>query len=193
MEKNISKDEGGLLLKLARESIQQEFDKHDDDFSSIIPEACQSVFKQNRGVFVSLHQNGELKGCIGTIEPVKSIFEGVIDNAKHAAFHDTRFKSLSFNELKDTKIEVSILTRPEKVEYKDGVDLIRKIRPGLDGVIIKKGSYSATFLPQVWKQLKKPESFLRQLCLKAGLPPDEWKTGSLVVSTYQVQLFEEKD
>jgi AmmeMemoRadiSam system protein A len=193
MKKNISEDEGRLLLKLARESIHQEFDKHDDDFSSIIREACQDVFKQNRGVFVSLHQNGELKGCIGTIEPVTSLLEGVIDNAKHAAFHDTRFKPLSFKDLEDTKIEVSVLTRPEKIEYKDGMDLIGKIRPDLDGVIIKKGSHSATFLPQVWKQLKKPENFLQQLCLKAGLQPDEWKTGSLVVSTYQVQLFEENE
>jgi len=122
---------------------------------------------------------------------VKSLYEGVIDNAKLAAFHDTRFKPLSFEELKDIKIEVSILTCPEKLEYKGGRDLIGKIRPDIDGVIIRKNSCSATFLPQVWKQLKNPENFLRQLCMKAGLPQDEWKTGDLIVSTYQVQFFEE--
>ncbi len=193
MEKSISKDGGRLLLKLARKSILQEFEKNKDELLSIIPESFRDILLQNRGVFVSLHKKGELKGCIGIIEPVKSIAEGVMDNAKHAAFHDTRFNPLSLEELKDTKIEVSILTCPEKVEYKDGKDLISKIRPDIDGVIIRKNSRSATFLPQVWQQLKNPESFLRQLCMKAGLPPDEWKTGNLIVSTYQVQLFAEND
>ncbi len=193
MEKNISKEEGGLLLKLARKSIHHELDKHDDAFPSMVPELCKDVFNQKRGVFVSLHKKGRLRGCIGNIEPVKSVLEGIIDNAKHAAFHDTRFNPLSVEDLRDTKIEISILTRPEKVEYNNGTDLIRKIKPDIDGVIIKKKSYSATFLPQVWKQLKNPESFLSQLCIKAGLPSEEWKTGSLTVLTYQIQMFEEKD
>jgi len=190
--KYISEDDGRLLLKLAREGILQEFEKNGNDLISMIPEESKDSLKQNRGVFVSLHQNGGLKGCIGIIEPVKPLCEGVIDNAKHAAFHDTRFIPLSFEDLKDTKIEVSILTSPENLEYRDGRDLINKIRPDIDGVIIRKNTHSATFLPQVWKQLKNPESFLRQLCMKAGLGPDEWKTGDLHVSTYQVQLFEEK-
>ena len=191
MKKDISEDDGSLLLKLARKSILQEFNKKKDKLISIIPDASMKIIGEHRGVFVSLHKKGNLKGCIGIIEPVKPLFEGVIENAKHAAFHDTRFNPLSFEELRDTKIEVSILTCPEKVEYKDGSDLIRKIRPDIDGVIIKKDYHSATFLPQVWKQLGSPESFLRQLCMKAGLPPDEWKTGNLIVSTYQVQFFEE--
>jgi len=191
MEKNMSEDEGRLLLKLARKSIVQEFDNNKDELFSTIPESSQDILSQNRGVFVTLYRNGGLRGCIGIIEPVKSLYEGVIDNAKLAAFHDTRFKPLSFEELKDIKIEVSILTCPEKLEYKGGRDLIGKIRPDIDGVIIRKNSCSATFLPQVWKQLKNPENFLRQLCMKAGLPQDEWKTGDLIVSTYQVQFFEE--
>lgn len=193
MVKSLSKDEGDFLLKLARKCIIQEFDKQNDEFSSIVPESYKKMFNENRGVFVSLHKKGELKGCIGTIEPVKSILAGVIDNAKHAAFHDTRFGPISFEELKDTKIEISILTCPEKIEYKDEKDLIAKIRPDIDGVIIKKKFHSATFLPQVWKQLKKSEDFLQQLCMKAGLAPDEWKTADLTVSTYQVQVFEDKD
>lgn len=191
MEKNMSEEEGRLLLKFARKSIVQEFDNNKDELLSTIPESSQDILSQNRGVFVTLYRNGGLRGCIGIIEPVKSLYEGVIDNAKLAAFHDTRFKPLSFEELKDIKIEVSILTCPKKLEYKEGRDLIGKIRPDIDGVIIRKNSCSATFLPQVWKQLKNPENFLRQLCMKAGLPQDEWKTGDLIVSTYQVQFFEE--
>jgi len=191
MGKNISKDEGRLLLRIARESILKEFGKNLDMPVSIIPDTSRDILTESRGVFVSLHKKGNLKGCIGTIEPAKPLFEGVIDNAKHAAFHDTRFNPLTFEDFLDTKIEVSILTCPEKVEYKDGWDLISKIRPDIDGVIIRKKSRSATFLPQVWKQLKNPENFLGQLCLKAGLPSDEWKTGDLSILTYQVQLFEE--
>jgi len=192
MGKNISKDEGQLLLRIARDSILKEFEKNHDESVSIIPDTSRDILMESRGVFVSLHTKGNLKGCIGTIEPIKSLFEGVIDNAKHAAFHDTRFNPLTFEEFLDTKIEVSILTCPEKLEYKNGWDLISQIRPDIDGVIIRKNSRSATFLPQVWKQLKNHETFLGQLCLKAGLPLDEWKIGNLDVSTYQVQLFEEE-
>ncbi|OGR22364.1 MAG: AMMECR1 domain-containing protein [Desulfobacterales bacterium RIFOXYA12_FULL_46_15] len=193
MKKDISEDDGSLLLKLARKSILQEFNKKKDKLISIIPDASMKIIGEHRGVFVSLHKKGNLKGCIGIIEPVKPLFEGVIENAKHAAFHDTRFAPLSFEEFEDTKVEISVLTIPERIEYKDDRGLISKIRPGIDGVIIKKKSHSATFLPQVWKQLKEPENFLTQLCMKAGLPYSEWKTGSLIVSTYQVQVFEEKN
>lgn len=192
-QKDISEDDGRLLLKLARKSILQEFSKKKDELISIIPDASMEILGENHGVFVSLHKKGNLKGCIGVIEPVKPLFEGVIENAKHAAFHDTRFDPLSFEEMEDTKIEVSVLTCPERIEYKDGGELISKIKPGIDGVIIKKKFHSATFLPQVWRQLKDPENFLTQLCMKAGLPYSEWKTGSLIVSTYQVQVFEEKE
>jgi AmmeMemoRadiSam system protein A len=191
MVKKISEDEGRLLLKLARKSILQEFDNNRNELLSSIPQLYQDFLNQNRGVFVSLHQKGELRGCIGIIEPLKSLYQGTIDNAKHAAFHDTRFRPLSLEELDDIKIEVSILSCPEQLEYKEAKDLISKIRPDIDGVIIRKNNHSATFLPQVWKQLKNPERFLRQLCMKAGLPPDEWKMGDLIVSTYQVQFFEE--
>jgi len=191
MAKNISEDEGNALLALARTSIFQGFDQCRDKIPSMIPDPSQEVLRQARGVFVSLHLKGRLKGCIGIIEPEKPLYEGVIDNAKHAAFHDSRFKPLSFEEFKDIKIEVSVLTCPEKIEYTDGRDLAGKIRPGIDGVIIRKNSCSATFLPQVWKQLKDPRHFLQQLCMKAGLSPDEWERGGLTVSTYQVQAFEE--
>nr|NJM01436.1 AmmeMemoRadiSam system protein A [Desulfobacula sp.] len=192
MAKNISEEGGRFLLALARTSILQEFDKHEGGLLSTIPDPSQEFLRQYRGVFVSLHQKGNLKGCIGIIEPEKPLYEGVIDNAKHAAFHDSRFRPLSLEEFKDVKIEVSILTCPETIEYKDGKDLAAKIRPDIDGVIIRKNSRSATFLPQVWKQVKDPDRFLQQLCLKAGLLPDEWERGGLIVSTYQVQAFEEE-
>jgi len=89
-------------------------------------------------------------------------------------------------------IEVSILTEPKLLEYRDSSDLLSKLRVNVDGVIIRKGSASATFLPQVWEQLPKPEEFLAHLCMKAGLPANTWKKGALKVKTYQVQYFDEE-
>ncbi len=188
----LSKKDGQILLKLAREKILMEFGGDDQKLFSLETSASPVILKENRGVFVSLHKKGELRGCIGNIEPVKTVWEGVMDNARHAAFHDSRFKPMSVDELKDTIIEVSILTPPEEVAYKDSDDLISKLKPGIDGVIIKKNYQSATFLPQVWEQLKSPDIFLRQLCMKAGFSPDEWESGNLIVSKYQVQVFEEE-
>jgi AmmeMemoRadiSam system protein A len=118
--------------------------------------------------------------------------DGVKRNAVNAAFHDPRFPSLSAAELERTEIEVSILTEPLPLEYRDWRDLVQKLRVNADGVIIRKGHTSATFLPQVWEQLPQPEDFLAHLCLKAGLLRDAWKSSELEVLTYQVQYFEER-
>jgi uncharacterized protein len=191
MIKKISKTEGKLLLKLARQSILSEFEKNENKLKSLEEKASYWMLVENRGTFVTLHKNQRLRGCIGNIDPVKNIFKGIKDNARHAAFSDTRFSPLSHEELCDTTIEVSILTKPEKLDYKNANDLIQKLNPDIDGVILKKGHKSATFLPQVWAQLKDPEIFLAHLCSKAGLRADEWKSGDLTIATYQVQMFEE--
>ncbi len=191
MTKLISKNDGILLLELARQSILHEFKKQEKRLKTIKDKVSSPILKENRGTFVTLHKNRELRGCIGNIDPVKNIFKGIQDNAKHAAFDDTRFTPLTHEELEQTNIEISILTRPEKIEYTDSNDLIAKLSPGIDGVIIQKGYNSATFLPQVWDQLQDPKIFLTHLCTKAGLPSNEWESGKLDVSIYQVQLFEE--
>ncbi len=190
MIKKISKNDGLLLLKLARQSILHKF-KKEHQLEFLKNKVSSWILKANRGTFVTLHKNNKLRGCIGNIDPVKDIFTGIEDNAKHAAFSDNRFTPLSFEELEETKIEISILTQPEIIDYSDYQDLIAKLKPGVDGVIIQKGSRSATFLPQVWEQLKSPETFLTHLCTKAGLLPDAWQTRDLEVLVYQVQLFEE--
>lgn len=193
MMKNISKQEGQLLLRLARECIKSIFDDKNNHLKEVEKQCTSPAMKENRGVFVTLHKDGNLRGCIGNIEPVKPLMECVLDNARHAAFNDSRFRPLSHDELKDTCIEISILTPPEKLDYTDGNDLLSKLRPNIDGVIIKKGYHRATFLPQVWSQLKDGREFLDHLCIKAGLPAEEWKAGKLEVSIYQVQCFEEDE
>jgi len=119
------------------------------------------------------------------------LIEGIKENSINAAFKDPRFHPLTKEEFDRIEIEISILTPPQELSYTDADDLLKKLRPGIDGVIIKKGFYEATFLPQVWDQLSEKEEFLSHLCLKAGLSPDSWKKEKLHVSTYQVQAFEE--
>ncbi len=191
MAENLSENDGRLLLMLARQSILNTFKNKDDRFEPLKSRVSEMVLGEKRGTFVTLHKNGQLRGCIGNIDPVKTIFNGIIDNACHAAFKDSRFKPVSEHELDAVQIEVSILTRPEKIEYENVQDLLSQLKPDIHGVIVGKGISSATFLPQVWQQLETPELFLSHLCAKAGLPSEEWKSGSLLIQVYQVQMFEE--
>ena len=196
MKKNnkiFTKQHGDLLVKLARKTLMDKFNNNLPDKELIELETAlkDPVFKQPRGTFVTLTIDGQLRGCIGTLTPSESALESVRRNAINAAFNDFRFNQLSPYELDKVNIEVSILTEPEPLIYKDKDDLISRLRVNIDGVIIKKGSASATFLPQVWKQLPNPEDFLSHLCSKAGLEPDIWKKDKLEVMTYQVQYFEE--
>jgi len=188
--KKISNEEGNFLLNLARETIKTELDKK--KIPPIEWENISDTFKENLGTFVTLTIGGNLRGCIGHIIPRETLVEGIKENAINAAFRDPRFPPLSKIEFEKIEIEVSILTYPEEILYKDANDLLNKLRPEIDGVIIKKGFYEATFLPQVWEQLPRKEEFLSHLCMKAGLPANSWKNEKLHVSTYQVQAFEEK-
>lgn len=191
MAQPLTAKEGKQLIVLARQKIMAELGLA-NELEEAVRNITSDVCMENCGTFVALYKNeGELKGCMGNIEPVKPLIKGVLDNASNAAFKDSRFSPLTTEELKDIFIEISILTEPEKLNYKDSDDLILKLRPVIDGVIIKKRHQNATFLPQVWQQLTLPEIFLSHLCMKAGLPSDEWKNGELTISTYQVQLFEE--
>lgn len=186
--------QGQLLVKLARDTILKELaGKSSDTEAGTSALAFQDErFQAHCGTFVTLKMQGQLRGCIGNLTPKESVLEGVKRNAVNAAFHDPRFSSLTAAELDRTAIEVSILTEPVPLEYQDSQDLIQKLRVNVDGVIIRKGHASATFLPQVWEQLPRPETFLKHLCMKAGLPADAWKNSELEVLTYQVQYFEEK-
>jgi len=188
----MDKEKGALLLKLARKTIADhlKIDTHTiNDHNDILSD---KLFSEHRGTFVTLTIDKQLRGCIGNLSAEKSIIEGVKDNAVNAAFHDPRFPPLSKNELPNIDIEISLLSEPEKLEYQNGEDLLEKLRPDIDGVIIRKGPYSSTFLPQVWEQLPDKKLFLEHLCQKAGLASDEWQRPGLEVMVYQVQYFEEE-
>lgn len=175
-----------LLLKLARESIRSYLEgKPAPRFS--IPESL--AVKQ--GAFVTLKIDGGLRGCIGHILPIEPLFKSVIDNAVNAAFHDPRFPPLSKDELKQVNIEVSVLSVPKSLPFKSPDDLLKKLRPKIDGVILKKGHAASTFLPQVWEDLPDKTDFLEHLSRKACLPKDAWKESEFQV--YQAEHFSEED
>jgi len=195
--KNISselnEEHGRILLDLARQTIMKKLGiKVDKNKADQLATALRDdQFKIHRGTFVTLNIDGDLRGCIGNLSDSDFVKDGVRKNAVNAAFHDPRFPALSKNELKKIEIEISILSEPKPLEYKNGADLIKKLKVNVDGVILRKDMAGATFLPQVWKQLPKPEEFLSHLCMKAGLPADAWKNSGLEVLVYQVQYFEE--
>lgn len=186
MSSGITRDQGKALLQAARSAIAGKL-----GIDLPAPDLDDALFRRNLGLFVTLHIRGQLRGCIGTIEPVKSLAEGVRENAVFAAFQDTRFTPLTRDEFERIDIEVSVLTVPEPLAYEGAADLAAKLTPHQDGVVLKKGGARATFLPQVWEQLPEPDTFLAQLCSKAGLAADEWKKGGLEISTYKVAAFSE--
>jgi AmmeMemoRadiSam system protein A len=187
---SLNEEQGQILVKLARQTIEERLDKRS---IKVDPDTMMdSAFKDNRGTFVTLTINKQLRGCIGNLDSKDSIMDGIERNAINAAFRDPRFPPLKADELNRVDIEVSILTEPQPLEYRDSKDLLSKLRVNVDGVILRKGSASATFLPQVWEQLPQPEKFLSHLCTKAGLPADTWRKGNLDILTYQVQYFEEE-
>jgi len=191
---SFTEKQGQLLVKLARKTIMKKLAGKSPDFGSnaMAPGLQDESFQAHCGTFVTLKIQGQLRGCIGNLTSTESVLEGVKRNAVNAAFHDPRISSLSAAELDRTEIEVSILTEPLPLGYRNVPDLIQKLRVNVDGVIIRKSHTSATFLPQVWEQLPRPQEFLTHLCIKAGLPSDAWKSSELEVLTYQVQNFEEK-
>ncbi|MFZ5774759.1 MAG: AmmeMemoRadiSam system protein A [Thermodesulfobacteriota bacterium] len=190
---SIAAQEGEALLWLVRHTIAQALGvpipPQPAGFKELLD--GQSL-RARQGTFVTLERQGELRGCIGNLVSDDSIVEGVRRNALSAAFHDTRFRPLAADEYAEITVSVSVLTQPSPLAYADGDDLITRLRPGIDGVILRQGSYGATFLPQVWEQLPDPAEFLGHLCRKAMLPASAWRSGDLEVSIYQVQYFSEK-
>jgi len=180
-----------ILPEIARMAIADAFGARNltsDALSRLIAEYPELAEK--RAVFVTLKKNGALRGCIGSILPVRPLIEDVIENARAAAFRDSRFPPLRPEELEEVTVEISLLTVPQPLPYADVEDLRRKIRPGVDGVIIRIDGRQATFLPSVWEQLPDFDRFFTHLCMKAGLPGDCLRMHPEVL-VYQAEKIEE--
>ena len=181
MDKPLTKDQEQTLLRLARHAISHYLKKG----KPATIKTKDETLKQKRGAFVSLKVKGHLRGCIGYPIPYKSLTETIIDAAIAAATHDFRFPSLEQKELPMTKIEISVLSRPEPVED------ISEIEVGKHGIIITKGHSRGLLLPQVpveWNWDR--ETFLSHGCMKAGLEEDAWKK-DVQIEIFQAQVFSE--
>ena len=188
----LNAEQGGLLLRLARHTLEAEFGRRKRTAAPEIPN--DPIFQEHRGVFISLIKRDQLRGCIGSLLGIEPLADAVRRHTVNAAFSDRRFPMLSADELPDVRIEISVLTAPHQLAYTDGEDLVCKLRPRVDGVIIKMPQgMGATFLPQVWHELPDPEIFLEQLCRKAGLPGNAWHSSGLIVQTYQAVRFTEEE
>jgi len=160
-----------LLLELASKSIESEFDSSIKfDKEKLLNE--NSFLNEQRATFVTLTLNGKLRGCIGSLLAHRTLLEDILHNAKAAAFADLRFDRLTKQEFEKVKIEISILTVPQVLEYSDFEDLQKKLVPNKHGVILELDGKRATFLPQVWEQLPSFNDFMVHLCKKAGLNPN---------------------
>ena len=190
-DSNLTQEQGQLLVKLAKTTISKELGRPVQDMDELDRALSQKPFDMRCGTFVTLNKNGQLRGCIGSLTDDEAISQGVRHNAVNAAFHDPRFPPLSQDELDQIQVEVSVLSEPQPLVYRDAQDLLTKLRVDVDGVILGKGFARATFLPQVWEQLPNPKDFLTHLCRKAGLPGNAWENTKLDISTYQVEYFEE--
>jgi AmmeMemoRadiSam system protein A len=186
----ITMEDKRYLLQLARTVI---LDHLGEKTSSPLPPRSTPVFMEKRGCFVTLHANGRLRGCIGIIEPIKSLIVAIKEYAIHAGFQDPRFSPVTLKEMKSITIEISILTRPVPLVFANADELKKLLKPGVHGVILSQGYCRATFLPQVWEQLSGTEDFLGHLCQKAGMGKTCWKDTKTVVEVYEVSAFSEKD
>jgi len=171
------------LLALARQTVRNFLEEKRKEY----PENTRPHFTEKRGVFVTLHRRGELRGCIGYPLPIKPLHQAVVDNAIAAAFEDPRFPPVRMPELDEIDFEISVLTVPRQIDHPDQVQI------GQDGIIVSKGFRRGLLLPQVpVEQGWDLSHYLAYGCLKAGLAEDEWRRG-VTIETFQAIVFGEKE
>ena len=177
------------LIKIARDSSSAYFAGKEYTMG----EELKKEFKEDRGVFVSLYVKEELIGCIGFPEPIMPLGESVATAAKNAAFEDPRFPPLRKEQMKELRVEISVLTKPEVIEVKKPSEYPSKVKIGVDGLMVKDEFGAGLLLPQVATEWGwKPKEFLDNTCKKAGLEPDCWDNMKRNVYKFQAQIFTEE-
>lgn len=185
----LSDGEGKFLIRLARKAIETYLK---DGKIIEVPDDVNPILKDERGVFVTLNKDGDLRGCIGYPEPVKPLAQAVIEVAISAATGDPRFPQVTLSEMEKIQVEVSVLTRPELIEVQKPAEYLQKVEVGKDGLIVEMGIYRGLLLPQVpveWNW--DTEEFLANTCMKAGLSPDCWLQDGVKIYSFQAQIFDE--
>ncbi len=176
--------EGEQLLPIARSTIAASFG------IELATNERAAWLHEPGASFVTLTRDGQLRGCIGSIEARQPLLADVKHNALAAAFHDPRFSPLTHREFDRIRIEVSLLSPLEQLTFHNEAHLLSQLRPGKDGLVLEFGAHRSTFLPQVWEQLPEPPDFIAQLKRKAGLPGQFWHPG-LLVFRYHVDKWQE--
>lgn len=190
MHEKLTIEEQKILLRLAREAMERGV--RGEDLPPLDESSLPPSLREEGSSFITLTVHGELRGCIGSLESRQSLAQDVREHAVAAALMDPRFPPVRESEVSGIQLEVSRLTRPLPLEYKDADDLIGRLCPGVDGVVVRDGSYRrATFLPQVWEKISDPAEFLSNLCYKMGADPNLWRMKHLDVLIYQVEEFHE--
>jgi AmmeMemoRadiSam system protein B/AmmeMemoRadiSam system protein A len=162
------------LLKLARQVVREGADGTLQGEPKVTLQQPNPVLTAIRASFVTLNAAGRLRGCIGSLQAHKPLAQDVASNAYKSAFADPRFPKVTLAEVDGLETKISILSTPAEVRFESEQDLVRILRPGIDGMILADGPRRGTFLPQVWEQIPEPAEFLRRLKAKAGLPMDHW-------------------
>ena len=189
MHDQLSSEEQQTLLRLAREAL--EHGVRGKKLPALNDASLSAHLREKGASFVTLTIRGELRGCIGALEAYQPLADDVREHAVAAALEDPRFPRVREDELNRISLEVSCLTRPVQLEYKDAADLLSKLKPHVDGVILRDGVRRATFLPQVWEKIPDAAEFLNNLCYKMGVHKNLWRTKHLDVLVYQVEEFHE--
>lgn len=190
MHEKLSPEEQTILLRLAREAVERGV--KGEELPPLDLASLPAGLRERGSSFVTLTSHGQLRGCVGALHAYQSLAEDVREHALGAALKDPRFPPVRQDELSGIQIEVSRLTPPVPLVYSDPQDLLAKLRPHVDGVILREDPYRrATFLPQVWEKIPDPAEFLSHLCSKMGAEPDIWRYKPLEVLTYQVEEFHE--
>jgi len=182
----ITANAGSTLIAIARAAIAAPLGE------SAYAHEGAAWLRQQGATFVTLTRDGQLRGCIGSLEAKRTIVEDVKENAAAAAFRDPRFRPLDAAEWRGTSVEVSLLSALTPLAVESESDALAQLRPGVDGLVIEYGHHRGTFLPQVWESMRDPGEFLRSLKRKAGLPPDFWERG-LALKRYTVLKWREQD
>ncbi|MFP3873532.1 MAG: AmmeMemoRadiSam system protein A [Thiohalophilus sp.] len=175
------------LLAIARQSIQHGL-QHGRPLS-VDPGDYDETLQHPGASFVTLTLNRQLRGCIGSLEAHRPLVIDVAENAFAAAFRDPRFAPLRADEFPSLEYHISLLNPAEPLQFRDEVDLLKQLRPHVDGLVLEERGHRGTFLPAVWESLPEPEQFWQHLKLKAGLPADYW-SDTLKVSRYTVEDIE---
>ena len=179
------------LLDLARKTVRESVAT--GRLPEVSPDGLAARFTGSKGCFVTLTERGELRGCIGYIMAQGPLYRAVIENARNAALNDPRFPAVSPSEVDQLEIEISVLTTPKPLLFASPEDLLQKLKPHQDGVVLQIGGRGATYLPQVWDQLPDKVDFLNNLAEKAGCAPDAWRQPGVMVLIYHVEAFKESE